>query len=79
VLQVGKEQVEVTRVEPVGSYAVQLVFSDEHDSGIYSWDYLYHLGREQETLWQRYLQRMKEAGASREPVPGAFEGRPKSK
>ncbi len=79
VLQVGKQDVEITHIEPVGSYAVQLVFSDGHDTGIYSWDYLYDLGANQEALWQRYLQRMDEAGASREPVPGAFEARPKSK
>lgn len=66
VLQVGKQDVEITRIEPVGSYAVALVFSDGHDSGIYSWDYFYDLGINQEALWQRYLERMEEAGASRE-------------
>lgn len=66
VLQVGKQDVEITRIEPVGSYAVALVFSDGHDSGIYSWDYFYDLGMRQEALWQRYLERMAEAGASRE-------------
>jgi DUF971 family protein len=66
VLQVGKQDVEITRIEPVGNYAVVLVFSDGHDSGIYSWDYFYDLGINQETLWQRYLERMAEAGASRE-------------
>lgn len=68
VLQVGKKNVEITDIQPVGSYAVQLVFSDGHDSGLYSWDYLYDLGINQETLWQQYLARMKEAGASREPA-----------
>lgn len=68
VLQVGKMNVEITDIQPVGSYAVQLVFSDGHDSGLYSWDYLYDLGVNQETLWQQYLARMKEAGAKREPA-----------
>jgi DUF971 family protein len=82
VLQVGKINVEITGIEPVGTYAVNLAFTDGHDSGIYSWDYLYDLGSHQEALWNRYLERMKEAGASREPAsatPAAFEHRPKSK
>jgi len=66
VLQVGKKAVEITAIEPVGHYAVVLVFSDKHDSGIYSWDYLYDLGINQERYWQTYLQRMEAAGASRE-------------
>ena len=66
-LQVGKKNVEITRLEPVGSYAVQPTFSDGHDTGIYSWDYLYDLGLRQDDLWQRYLDRMAAAGASREP------------
>jgi DUF971 family protein len=65
-LQVGKKDVEITAIEPVGQYAVVLVFSDGHDSGIYSWDYLYDLGMEQEFYWQNYLRRMEEAGQSRE-------------
>lgn len=68
VLQVGKKNVEITDVQPVGSYAVQLVFSDGHDSGLYSWDYLYDLGVNQEALWKKYLERMSDAGASREPA-----------
>ena len=79
VLQVGKKDVAITRVEPVGTYAVQLYFSDGHDTGIYSWDLLYDYGLHQEEMWRRYLKRMEEAGASREPVAGAFEQRPKSK
>ena len=79
VLQVGKKNVEITRIEPVGSYAVQPCFSDGHDTGIYSWDYLYALGANLESMWQEYLTRMQTAGASREPVAGAFESRPKSK
>jgi DUF971 family protein len=65
-LQVGKKDVEITQIEPVGSYAVRLVFSDGHDSGLYSWDYFYDIGVNQEALWKRYLERMEEAGASRE-------------
>lgn len=67
VLQVGKRDVEITQIEPVGHYAVVLVFSDKHDSGIYSWDYLYDLGIHQERYWQAYLKRLEDAGASREP------------
>jgi len=69
VLQVGKKDVKITRVEPVGSYAVQFTFSDGHDTGIYSWDLLYDYGRRQEEMWRHYLKRMEEAGASRE-APG---------
>jgi DUF971 family protein len=79
VLQVGKKNVEIKQIEPVGSYAIQLTFSDGHDTGIYSWDLLYDYGRDQEEMWRRYVKRMEEAGASREPSEGAFEQRPKSK
>ena len=67
VLQVGKKDVDITALEPVGSYAVQPSFSDGHDSGLYSWDYLYELGLDRDQLWQQYLQRMEGASASREP------------
>jgi DUF971 family protein len=67
VLQVGKKEVSITRIEPVGSYAVQLTFSDGHDTGLYSWDLLYDYGSRQEEMWRHYLRRMEEAGASREP------------
>ena len=66
VLQSGKREVGIVDIEPIGLYAIRPRFSDGHDTGIYSWDYLYHLGEEQETLWQRYLDRLAEAGASRE-------------
>jgi len=79
VLQVGKKDVDITNIEPVGSYAVQLTFSDGHDSGLYSWDYFYNLGENQDAMWARYLERLQEAGASREAATGAFEQRPKSK
>ena len=79
VLQVGKKDVDITHIEPVGSYAVQLVFSDGHDSGLYSWDYLYNLGTNQDAMWAHYLDRMREANASRDAATGAFAQRPKSK
>jgi DUF971 family protein len=78
VLQVGKRDVDITHVEPVGSYALQLVFSDGHDTGLFSWSYFYSLGMKQDEKWQHYLQRIKEAGASREPG-AAFTQRPKAK
>jgi DUF971 family protein len=69
VLQIGKRDVDIRSLEPVGSYAVQPTFSDGHATGIYSWDYLYGLGADQDGLWQRYLERMAAAGASRDPRP----------
>ena len=66
VLQVGKRQVEIRGLEPVGSYAVQPQFSDGHNTGIYSWDYLYELGENQERMWSQYLEKLKAANASRE-------------
>ena len=66
VLQTGKAKVEIRSLDPVGSYAVQPTFSDGHATGIYSWDYLYFLGENQERLWAEYLEKMKQAGASRE-------------
>jgi DUF971 family protein len=70
VLQVGKKDVNIAKIEPVGNYAVQLTFSDGHDTGIYSWDLLYEYGARQDEMWRNYLKRMDEAGASREPQPG---------
>jgi len=66
VLQVGKRAVEIRALEPVGSYAVQPAFSDGHSTGIYSWDYLYELGENQDSLWSEYLARLAAAGATRE-------------
>jgi len=66
VLQAGKRGVEIRSLEPVGSYAVQPAFSDGHSTGIYSWEYLYFLGENHERLWAEYLEKMKQAGASRE-------------
>ena len=79
VLQVGKKEVDIARVEPVGSYAIQLCFSDGHETGIYSWDFLYQLGEEQDPMWRHYLERMEQAGASREPGAAPFGERPKTK
>ena len=67
VLQTGKINVGITAIKPVGNYALQLVFDDGHDTGLYSWSYLYELCTEYETKWQDYLDRLTEAGASRDP------------
>jgi len=67
VLQVGKRNVIVTGVEPVGSYAINLVFDDGHDSGLYTWEYLREMGKYQNGMWHDYLTRMEAAGASRDP------------
>jgi DUF971 family protein len=66
VLQVGKKDVDILSLEPVGSYAVQPHFSDGHSTGIYSWDYLYDLGTNRQSLWQTYLKRLEAAAARRE-------------
>ena len=66
VLQIGKKNVEISAIEAVGSYAVKLVFSDGHDTGIYSWDYFHDLGIKHDDYWKTYLSRMQRAGASRE-------------
>jgi DUF971 family protein len=66
VLQAGKRAVEIRSLEPVGSYAVQPTFSDGHSTGIYSWEYLYELGRDQEKRWAEYLSKLEQAGASRD-------------
>ena len=66
VLQTGKREVTVVVLEPIGNYAVKPVFSDGHESGIFSWDYLYHLGSEQDRLWLDYQRRLEAAGAGRD-------------
>ena len=72
ILQTGKRQVSLTGLEPVGNYAVKPVFSDGHDSGIFSWDYLYFLGSQQDKLWQDYETRLRAAGVGRDsPMPEA--------
>lgn len=67
VLQTGKLNVSIEEIKPVGNYALQLVFDDGHDTGLYSWDYLYALGTEREKKWQQYIDRLSAAGASRDP------------
>lgn len=68
VLQVGKRDVVLLDVEQVGNYAVKLIFSDGHESGLYSWDYLYDLASQQEALWSEYITRVTLEGASRDPA-----------
>jgi DUF971 family protein len=67
-LQVGKRDVGIERIEPVGNYAVRPVFSDGHDSGLYSWDMLYNLGKHHDELWNAYLERLAAEGKSRDPA-----------
>ena len=72
VLQTGKRDVLITALEPVGHYAVRPSFSDGHDSGLFTWDYLYRLGEQQEQLWHDYEERLNAAGRQRDdPMPGA--------
>jgi len=71
VLQVGKKEVGVSELIPVGSYAVQINFDDGHDTGLFTWEYLYKLGKNQTAMWQDYLDRLASAGANRESRPGA--------
>ena len=67
VLQTGKLNVALDKVEPAGQYALKLTFSDGHDSGLYSWEYLDHLAQNQQALWSDYLQALEKAGKSRDP------------
>ena len=70
VLVSGKRHVNVASIEPIGHYAVLLRFDDGHDTGIFSWQTLHELGRDQEKNWQAYLDALDAAGQSREPGPG---------
>jgi DUF971 family protein len=63
----GRRHVGIMNVEPVGNYAIKISFDDMHDTGIFSWNYLYELARDQETVWQDYLDRLEEQGLSRDP------------
>ena len=67
-LQIGKRDIDIVRIEPVGNYAIRPVFSDGHESGLYSWDILHGLGSHREELWQAYLDQLTKAGASRDPA-----------
>ena len=69
VLQSGKCHVKLVNVQPVGNYAVKLVFDDGHDTGIYSWEYLRELGQDEKELWSSYLTKLQAAGKTREPLP----------
>ena len=66
VLQTGKQDVLITHIEPVGNYAIQLHFSDGHNTGLYSWDLLYNYGLNQDAMWQHYLRRLNDAGINHE-------------
>ena len=66
VLQTGKREVNVVELEPIGNYAVKPVFSDGHESGLFTWDYLYHLGADQSRLWDDYERRLQAAGVARD-------------
>ena len=68
VLQVGKEEVTINAIEPQGNYAVKLCFDDKHDTGIYTWDYLYELGVSYDEKWTDYLQRLDKAGHKRKQI-----------
>lgn len=67
-LQTGKREVSIERIEPVGTYALRFVFSDGHDSGLYSWDYLRHLCLHRDALWQAYHERLAAAGHRYQPI-----------
>ena len=69
VLQTGKENVSITRIDPVGHYAVKLIFDDGHETGLYSWAYLYELGENKDALWKDYLQGLSDAGYQRQDTP----------
>ena len=69
VLQTGKEKVSIDKIEPVGHYAVKLIFDDGHDTGLYSWAYLYNLGENKSELWKDYLQGLKDSGYQRQEIP----------
>jgi len=74
VLQVGKQNVNLLNLEPVGSYALKMTFDDGHDSGLYTWEYLHELGQNQDAMWQKYLTQLAAAGESREPRAGETAG-----
>jgi DUF971 family protein len=65
-LQIGKENVNISAIEPIGNYAVKLVFDDGHDTGLFSWDYLYYLGQNYEAMWQDYIAKLEMAGHKRQ-------------
>ncbi len=68
VLQFGKADINLKEVEPIGTYALRLHFDDGHDTGLYSWEWLYYLGKNQESLWSEYLAQLEQAGKKRAPT-----------
>ena len=66
-LQVGKKGIKILDVAPVGEYAIKITFSDGHDSGLYTWDWLEEIAQNKDSLWSDYLEQLKKAGASRDP------------
>ena len=71
ILQTGKRHVSIEGIEPVGNYAIKIIFSDGHDTGLFTWDYLYQLGAEQDQLWKDYLDRLAQNKTDRDtPMPG---------
>ena len=68
VLQLGKEDVNIAAIEPIGNYAVKLVFTDGHDTGLYSWDYLYYLAKHYEPMWMDYIAKLEAAGHIRSTI-----------
>jgi len=68
ILQTGKKFVNIKQIEPVGNYAIQLNFTDGHNTGLYSWDLLYNFGLHQDKMWQHYLHRLEQANETREPT-----------
>lgn len=66
-LQTGKKDVQITDIQPTGNYALKIIFSDGHDSGLFNWNYLYDMCQHQDDMWQSYLEKLEAAGASREP------------
>lgn len=75
-LQTGKKHVAISGIEPVGNYAIRLVFDDGHDTGLYAWEFLHDLGKNQQRYWQDYLNELKAANASRLPTIPVGEWRP---
>ena len=69
VLQVGKADVNIEKIEPVGTYAIRLHFDDGHNTGLYSWEWLYYLSQDHDKLWQEYLDKLEKAGQKRAPTP----------
>jgi DUF971 family protein len=68
VLQIGKESVSISNIEPIGRYAIRLLFDDGHDTGLYTWEYLFELGSDYEAKWQNYLDRLRASGYARQPA-----------